>query len=77
MDMVFPPIGKFGLDPELDVEHFSSFVHWRLPLLDIKTLGLEGLLGLARDRGIKPLDSRGNSEYPYTDKLMKLLGWAR
>ena len=34
MDMVFPPVGKFGLDPELDVEQFSSFVYWRLPLVD-------------------------------------------
>ena len=46
MDMVFPPVGKFGLDPELDVEQFSSFVYWRLPLVDIQTLGLKGLLGL-------------------------------
>ena len=49
MDMVFPPVGKYGLDPELDVEQFSSFVYWRLPLVDIQTLGLEGLLGLEED----------------------------
>ena len=35
VDLVFPPIGHNGLDPEVDVEHFSTFAFWRLPLVDI------------------------------------------
>ena len=43
VDMVFPPIGNNGLDPEVDVEQFSSFPFWRPPLMDISTLDLEDL----------------------------------
>ena len=41
VDMVFPPIGKNGLDPEVDVEQFSSFQFWRIPVMDMNTLDLE------------------------------------
>ena len=43
VDMVFPPIGKNGLDPEVDVEQFSSFPFWRIPVMDISTLDLDRL----------------------------------
>jgi len=40
VDLVFPPIGKDGFDPELKIQEFSSFGFWRedFPVIDLDVL---------------------------------------
>jgi len=45
VDLVFPPVGKDGFDPEFKIQEFSSFGFWREGFLEIDPEELEGFLG--------------------------------
>jgi len=45
VDLVFPPIGKDGFDPELKVQEFSSFGFWREGFQEIDSDLLDMFLG--------------------------------
>ena len=45
VDLVFPPIGKDGFDPELKIQEFSSFGFWREDFQAIDLDVLDAFLG--------------------------------
>lgn len=51
VDLVFPPVGKDGFDPEFKIQEFSSFGFWREVFPEIDPASLNHLLG--KDSGKK------------------------
>jgi len=51
VDLVFPPVGKDGFDPEFKIQEFSSFGFWREAFPEIDQESLDHLLG--KDSGKK------------------------
>ena len=50
VDLVFPPMGKDGFDPEFKIQEFSSFGFWRENFQEIDPQSLELLLGKSREK---------------------------
>jgi len=50
VDLVFPPMGKDGFDPEFKIQEFSSFGFWRENFQEIDPQSLEQLLGKSSEK---------------------------
>jgi len=50
VDLVFPPMGKDGFDPEFRIQEFSSFGFWRETFQEMDPESLDQLLGKISDK---------------------------
>ena len=50
VDLVFPPMGKDGFDPEFKIQEFSSFGFWRETFQEMDPESLDQLLGKSSDK---------------------------
>ena len=50
VDLVFPPVGKDGFDPEFRIQEFSSFGFWREGFQEIDPESLDVFLGKDSDK---------------------------
>jgi len=50
VDLVFPPVGKDGFDPEFKIQEFSSFGFWRESFQEIHPEALDAFFGKDSDK---------------------------
>ena len=50
VDLVFPPVGKDGFDPEFKIQEFSSFGFWRESFQEIHPESLDAFFGKNSDK---------------------------